>query len=97
MLITPRLKSVLGLTLLAFTLGVRPTLAADEARGTFRFGKTRLQPVDALAYQEDEKDPAKPVTVVVLTDSPIDRPAVMEAIDPLNAVGYTVGHQEGER
>src|SRR6185295_19335299 len=63
------------------TLGLAAGAMADEIQGTFHFGKTRFTPKDALAFQVDGKEPGKPMTVVVLTDFKIDRPAAMAAID----------------
>ena len=59
-------------------------LFADK--GTFHFGKVKFEPVDAFAFQVETKDAAKPITVIALTSFKIDRPAVLEAIDPGNAL-----------
>ena len=70
----------------AAILGLAAGAQADEIRGTFHFGKTRFTPKDALAFQVDGKEPGKPMTVVVLTDFKIDRPAALAAIDTTNAI-----------
>ena len=69
----------LGIALLALC---SPLLAA----GNFHFGKTKFEPTDSFAFQVDTKDPGKPMTVVVLSNFKIDKPAVIAAIDPINAV-----------
>jgi hypothetical protein len=74
------LRMRLGIALLVLC---SPLLAAN---GSFHFGKVKFEPVDAFAFQVDTKDPAKPITVVALTSFKIDRPAVVDAIDPGNAL-----------
>src|SRR6266550_2371146 len=76
--------TLLGVALL-FSLSVLPLGAASSGKGTFHFGKTTFEPIDTFAYQVDTKDPAKPMTIVVLSNFKIDRPAVLEAIDPVGA------------
>lgn len=70
---------------LAFLFSVSPSFA-DAAKGSFRFGKVRFEPVDVLAYRVQPAGTAKPVTLVALTNFKIDRAAVNEAIDPTNAL-----------
>jgi hypothetical protein len=70
----------LGIALLVLC---SPLIAAN---GSFHFGKVKFEPMDAFAFQVDTKDPAKPITVIALTSFKIDRPAVVEAIDPGNAL-----------
>lgn len=79
-----RHSALLGSSLLVLVLS--PLFAADTAKGTFRFGKVKFQPVDVLAYRQDGTDPNKPVTVVALTSFKIDRPAVVEAINTAGAL-----------
>jgi hypothetical protein len=62
-------------------LGSLSSYAADGAKGTFHFGNVRFEPLDAFAYQEASDDPAKPLTVVALTNFKIDRAAVLNAIN----------------
>src|SRR2546423_785218 len=62
-----------------------PLILALLAAGSFHFGNTRFEPVDAIAYQVDVKDEKAPVTIVALTSFKIDRDAVLAAIDPVNA------------
>jgi hypothetical protein len=69
------------IALLLLTTGASLSSAADGAKGTFHFGKVQFQPVDAIAFQEAGTDPAKPLTIVMLANFKIDRPAVMEAIN----------------
>jgi hypothetical protein len=77
-------RTRLGIALLALC---SPLMAAN---GNFHFGKVKFEPVDTFAYQIDTKDPAKPMTVVVLTSFKIDKPAAIEAIDPAgNIIGQT--------
>ena len=61
--------------------------AADKSSGKFAFGKVHFEPVDALAYQEPDKD-GKPLTFVALTNFKIDRADVMDAI---NTAGALIG------
>jgi hypothetical protein len=81
-----RLQPALACVLLGLALGGGPAQGAAEVKGPFRFGKLRFQPADALAYREEGQDPAKLITLVTVTDFPIDRPAVMEAIDTATAI-----------
>src|ERR1051326_7765112 len=55
-------------------------LALLAAVNTFHFGKVNFEPADALAYQVEG------TTVVALTSYKIDRPALLAAIDPVNAL-----------
>lgn len=66
--------------LLVLIVGVSPLVAASY--GKFHFGKVAFEPIDAFAYQTDE---AKPVTVVILTDFKINRPAVLAEINTSGA------------
>ncbi len=79
-----RFQAILGPALLALFLS-SSLFAADAGKGTFRFGKVQFQPVDTLAYRQEGSDPGKTVTVVVLTNFQIDRPAIVEAIDTAGA------------
>ncbi len=72
-------------TLLFLALLLAAHTAADTMKGSFRFGKVRFEPVDALAYQVDVSGEKKPMTIVALTSFKIDRPAVLAAIDPMNS------------
>jgi hypothetical protein len=80
------LAGLAGLVCLGAGLIAPRPLAAQDAKGTFRFGKIQFRPVDALAYQQPGTEKATPVTMVVMADFPIDRPAVLEAIDTVNAM-----------
>jgi hypothetical protein len=67
-------------------LGSVGSFAADGAKGTFHFGAMQFEPVDALAYQEATNDPAKPLTIVLIANFAIDRPAVINAINTPGAL-----------
>jgi hypothetical protein len=67
-------------------LGTTASFAADGARGTFHLGNVQFEPVDAFAYQEATSDPAKPLTIVMLANFKIDRPAVVDAINTPGAL-----------
>jgi hypothetical protein len=70
-------------------------LAADVAKGTFRFGAIKFEPVDAIAYQVEGKD-NKPVTIIALADFKIDRQAVLDAISTESAlIGQLNDNQKG--
>jgi hypothetical protein len=75
-------RIALGTAFLGLAIGV----SADEIKGTFQFGKIRVAPADALAYRVDGKEPGQPVTVVILTDFKIDRPAALAAIDTAGGI-----------
>ncbi len=60
--------------------------AADDAHGTFQFGKAKFQIVNAMAWQREGKDPKNPVTVVAAADFKIQQQAVITALDPVNAL-----------
>jgi hypothetical protein len=77
-----RLRTLTALVLLVLA----GTAAADDAHGTFQFGKAKFQIVNAMAWQREGKDPKKPVTVVAAADFKIDQPAVIAALDPANAL-----------
>ena len=79
--------------LLLFAL-VSTSLSADTMKGNFHFGNVRFDAVDAIAYQVDVKDEKAPLTIVALTDFKIDRPGVMAAIDPIQAL-YTQSGEKG--
>lgn len=81
--------TLMGVVLFALAASTSLALAIDQGKGSFRFGKVRFAPADALAYQQDTEDAANPVTVVILADFKIDRPAVVEAIDTVHL------HREG--
>ena len=76
---------------LCLALSVSPLLAANN--GSFHFGKVKFDPIDAFAYQADTEDPKKPLTVVVLTDFKIDRPAVLAAINTPGAFILQTGEK----
>src|SRR5947209_6926111 len=63
-----------------------PSFAADGAKGTFHFGNIQFAPVDAFAYQDAASDPAKPLTIVLIANFPIDRPSVVNAINTPGAL-----------
>jgi hypothetical protein len=89
-----RPRTLLGLALLGLAAS-SSLLAADEAKGTFQFGKATFQISNAVAYQKDGKDPKKPVTMVILADFKIDQPALIDAIDPANALMTQVAKNQG--
>jgi len=64
---------------LFLALSVSPLLAASY--GTFHYGQVKFEAIDAFAYQAETDDPKKPLTIVILTDYKIDRPAVLAAIN----------------
>ena len=90
------LAPLLGITLLGLALSTAAALAADEAKGTFRFGKVTFQPADWIVFRLDGKDPAKPVTIVALTDFRIDRQAAIAAIDTAGALAQQA-REKGNR
>jgi hypothetical protein len=61
------------------SLSLSPLMASQS--GTFHYGKVKFEPVDSFAYQAETQQPGKPLTIVVLTDFTIDRPAVLAAIN----------------
>src|SRR3954471_16941011 len=67
-------------------LGTTASFAADGAKGTFHFGNVQFAPVDAFAYQDATSDPAKPLTIVLIANFAIDRPAVVNAINTPSAL-----------
>jgi hypothetical protein len=77
-----RLRTLPALALLLLA----GTAAADDAHGTFQFGKAKFQIVNAMAWQRDGKDPKNLVTVVAAADFKIDQPAVIAALEPANAL-----------
>jgi hypothetical protein len=77
--------------MLSLALCVSPLLAANN--GNFHFGKVKFEPTDTFAYQVESKDPAKPMTIVVLTDFKIDRPAVLAAINTPGAFVMQTGEK----
>lgn len=85
-------RIALGTAFLGLAIGA----AADEIKGTFQFGKIRFTPTEALAYQVEGKEPGKPVTVIILTDFKIDRPAALAAIDTAGGImGQIFTQQSG--
>ena len=92
-----RLSPVTPLVFALLILGttVSPSFAADTQKGTFRFGALKFEPADALAYQVAGTGDEKPLTIVIMTNFKIDRPAVMEAIDTPNAVAQQAAKSEG--
>ena len=79
------------LALLFLLVGISPLFAADN--GNFHFGKVKFEPTDTFAYQVESKDPAKPMTIVVVTDFKIDRPAVLAAINTPGAFVMQTGEK----
>jgi hypothetical protein len=82
----------LSVVLLTLATSTSWAFAADGAKGTFHFGNVQFEPADALAYRVTDAD--KPVTIVLLTNFKIDRPAVIDAIDTVNAVLEQAGTKE---
>jgi hypothetical protein len=81
---------------LLFALLLLPnTLTADEAKGSFHFGKTTFKFTNAIAYQRESADPKKPVTIVLAADFKIDLPAAAASIDPANALLAQVAKNQG--
>jgi hypothetical protein len=70
--------------LMALAMGAASSFAADTAKGTFHFGATKFQPVDAIAFQEADKD-GKPVTIIAFADFKIDRQDVNDSINTVSA------------
>jgi hypothetical protein len=70
-------------------------LVADEAKGSFHFGKTTFKITSAIAFQRESNDPKKPVTIILAADFKIDLPAVVAAIDPANALLAQVAKNQG--
>lgn len=68
-------------------------LAADEAKGTFRYDTTTVKVSDAIAYRQDVN--GKVITVVAFTDIKIDRQAVLDALDPWTGVFQQVATGQG--
>ena len=86
------MKWIFGLVL---ALGVSSSFAADVAKGTFHFGATKFQPVDALAWQETGPD-GKPMTIIAFSDFKIDRKVVMDSITTAGAfIGQVYAKQSG--
>jgi hypothetical protein len=77
--------------MLSLALCVSPLLAANN--GNFHFGKVKFEPADTFAYQVESNDPAKPMTIVVVTDFKIDRPAVLAAINTPGAFVMQTGEK----
>src|SRR5438309_4957600 len=65
--------------LLSLIMSVPPLFATQS--GTFHYGKVKFEPIDSFAYQAETQQSGKPLTIVVLTDFKIDRPAVLAAIN----------------
>ena len=66
-------------------------MAAETAKGTFRYGKVRFEPVDALAFQEPRKE-GPPQSMVIFTNFKIDRQAVIDAINTPGAIFMQAAH-----
>ncbi len=77
--------------LVVLALGFAPLVAASN--GNFHFGKVKFEPTDVFAYRADTQDPAKPMTIVVLTNFKIDRPAVLAAINTPGAFVLQTGEK----
>ncbi|HEX3579618.1 MAG TPA: hypothetical protein VHY33_13725 [Thermoanaerobaculia bacterium] len=84
-------RSLIALLMLAATAA----FAADGAKGTFHLGAVAFEPVDAFAYQETTSDPARPLTVVLIANFPIDRPAVVNAINTPGALIEQAANAKG--
>ena len=69
-------------------------LVANDASGTFHFGKTTFKIANAVAYQRDGDDPKKLVTVILAADFTLDVAAIVAAIDPTNALVQQVARNE---
>jgi len=83
-----------GFAALLLLAGIR-SFAADGAKGTFHFGDIQFAPVDAFAYQDATSDPAKPLTIVLIANFPIDRPAVVNAINTPGALIEQAANAKG--
>jgi hypothetical protein len=88
-----RLRTIIVAALLL--LGSVSSFAADGAKGIFHFGNVHFEPVDAFAYQDTSADPAKPLTIVLLSNFKIDRAAVINAIDTPGALIEQSGKTDG--
>src|SRR3954453_9532202 len=86
-----RTAALAALLLLA---GIR-SFAADGAKGTFHLGELQFAPVDAFAYQDATTDPAKPLTIVLIANFPIDRAAVVNAINTTGALIEQAANAKG--
>jgi len=85
-----------AIPLIAFLiLGTTASFAADGAKGTFHFGAVQFEPADAFAYQDSTTDPAKPLTIVLIANFPIDRTAVVNAINTPGALIEQAGNAKG--
>ena len=73
------------------SLSVSPLIASQS--GTFHYGKVKFEPVDSFAYQAEAQQSARPLTIVVLTDFKIDRPAVLAAINTPGAFVLQTGEK----
>jgi hypothetical protein len=58
------------------------SLGAPLYASTFHYGSVTFQPTESMAFTVDSSDPAKPLTVIAVTDFKIDRADVVAAIDP---------------
>jgi hypothetical protein len=74
-----------GISLLLALLAAVPA-HGQMVKGTFRFGKVRFEPVDAMAYQGTISGDKPPVLIVALTSYKIERPLVLAAINPLDSL-----------
>lgn len=88
---------ILCFVLLIVGSSVLPSFAADTAKGTFHLGNVTFEPKDALAYQESGAGDAKPLTIVIVTNFKIDRPAVMDAIRTADAIVEQAANTEGSQ
>jgi hypothetical protein len=88
--------TLLILALIGFAAAPATSLAADNAKASFHFGKTHFDITDTLAYESEGTDPRKPVTVIVMADFKIDRQDLLDAIDTPNALlGQVSKNQRG--
>ncbi|MGH9420431.1 MAG: hypothetical protein ACRD3J_10680 [Thermoanaerobaculia bacterium] len=86
------------ITLLCLTLLIAgSSIAADTATGTFHLGNVRFEPVDALAYQESGGENGRPVTIVIVTNFKIDKPAAVDAINTYGAIVEQASNTKGSQ
>lgn len=71
------------------------SLGAPLYGSTFHYGAVTFQPTDSMAFVVDSNDPAKPVTVIAMTDFKIDRADVIAAIEPSGSLVQQAGNGGG--
>jgi hypothetical protein len=74
---------------LALSLTV-PLLAS-----TFHYGVVTFQPTESMAFTVDSADPAKPMTVIALTDFKINRADAIAAIDASGSILQQAANETG--